>query len=49
MNSVLFYSCSTNIDECASNPCYSTGGNCTDGINGYVCNCNPGWTGKKPD
>ena len=34
----------TDIDECASNPCQN-GGVCIDGINGYTCNCAPGYTG----
>ena len=33
----------SDIDECASNPCVN--GQCIDGINGYTCNCDPGWTG----
>ncbi|KAI8506008.1 DNA repair protein Rad9,Rhp9 [Branchiostoma belcheri] len=32
------------IDECASNPCQS-GGNCTDGVNGYNCTCPSGFAG----
>ena len=31
------------IDECASSPCVH--GNCTDKVNGYICNCVPGYTG----
>ena len=27
-----------------SNPC-ENGGNCTDGINEYICTCIPGYTG----
>ena len=33
------------IDECLSNPC-SNGGTCNDLVNGYVCSCVPGFTGK---
>ena len=32
------------IDECKSFPCQN-GGNCTDGIAGYTCDCIPGHTG----
>ena len=31
------------IDECASQPCQNNG-KCTDGINGYSCTCEPGYT-----
>ena len=34
--------CSTNIDECISTPCQN-GGRCLDGVNGYVCDCAPGY------
>jgi hypothetical protein len=34
------------VDECASSPC-QYGGTCVDGINGYTCNCAPGYTGVK--
>ena len=32
------------IDECASRPCMN-GGNCTDEINEYTCECADGFTG----
>jgi hypothetical protein len=32
------------IDECASDPC-GDHGSCTDGVNGYTCGCDPGYTG----
>ncbi|KAL9980337.1 hypothetical protein ACROYT_G008909 [Oculina patagonica] len=32
------------INECASNPCLN-GGTCVDQVNGYVCNCQPGYGG----
>ena len=35
--------CFTDIDECGSTPCQM--GQCIDGINGYQCVCDPGWTG----
>ena len=34
----------TDIDECSSTPCQN-GAACTDNINGYTCNCNPGYGG----
>ncbi|CAG2189166.1 unnamed protein product [Mytilus edulis] len=40
----VYYTCS-DIDECASNPCQH-GGVCTDGINGYICTCDSGYTGN---
>ena len=36
--------CLLDIDECESTPCQN-GGNCSDGIDGYRCNCIPGHTG----
>ena len=36
--------CLLDIDECVSIPCQN-GGNCTDGIAGYTCECIPGHTG----
>ena len=36
--------CFSDIDECASHPCQN-GGTCVDEVNGYTCNCDPGWTG----
>ena len=36
--------CSTNIDECASNPCKNDA-RCQDGVNGYGCECAPGFEG----
>ena len=32
------------INECSSNPCVN-GGTCVDHVNGYVCNCIPGYGG----
>jgi len=34
----FFFSCETNINECASSPC-ANNGTCIDLINGYECNC----------
>ena len=33
------------VDECASSPCQN-GGGCTDGVNGYTCDCVQGYTGN---
>ena len=33
------------IDECSLSPC-EHGGNCTDGINDFSCDCVPGYEGK---
>lgn len=35
---------STDINECSSGPCIN-GGTCQDQVNGYVCNCQPGFIG----
>ena len=35
---------SVDIDECTTSPCQN-GGNCTDQINGYTCNCLHGYDG----
>ena len=32
------------IDECATKPC-ANGATCMDKVNGYSCNCLPGWSG----
>jgi len=33
------------IDDCDPNPC-DNGGNCTDGINSFICHCVDGFTGE---
>ncbi|CAH1256478.1 NOTCH2 [Branchiostoma lanceolatum] len=37
------YALCADIDECASSPCVH--GTCTDGLAGYTCSCENGWTG----
>eukprot|EP00663_Eupelagonemidae_sp_cell21sb_P007331 gene7331-4234_t len=32
--------------ENASSPC-ENGGSCKDGVNGYTCSCENGWTGER--
>ncbi|XP_072047766.1 versican core protein-like isoform X4 [Amphiura filiformis] len=36
----------SDIKECTSTTCLN-GGQCVDGVNGYECQCLPGWTGQK--
>ena len=38
------FNCSTDIDECGSNPCQNKA-LCKDGVNNYKCDCAPGFTG----
>ena len=35
----------SDIDDCANQPCQN-GGNCTDLVNGYTCNCVASYSGK---
>ncbi|XP_060606389.1 fibropellin-1-like isoform X5 [Ruditapes philippinarum] len=37
--------CTINIDDCVDMPCLN-GGTCNDGVNSYVCACQPGFTGQ---
>ena len=39
----IFSSSFLDIDECASAPCQN-GGTCVDQVNGYLCQCAPGYT-----
>ena len=34
----------SDIDDCALNPCQN-GGSCTDGVNQFTCQCEPGFSG----
>ena len=34
----LLCCCFSEIDECSEEPCLN-GGNCTDGVNNFTCNC----------
>ena len=40
-----YYYCNSDIDDCARQPCQN-GGNCTDDVNDFYCDCVPGYTGK---
>ena len=35
---------SSDVNECSSFPCQN-GGTCTDGVNGYTCQCALGYSG----
>ena len=39
---VIYFHQHADIDECASGPCQN-GGTCTDQVNGYLCQCAPGY------
>jgi len=41
----LFFGYNSDIDECAEQPCQN-GGNCTDEVNDFRCDCVTGYTGK---
>ena len=34
------------VNECSSNPCQNSG-TCNDGVNGYTCDCIPGYVGNE--
>ena len=34
------------MNECSSNPCQNSG-TCNDGVNGYTCDCIPGYIGNE--
>lgn len=42
----LLHNCRSLADDCAENPCL-LGANCTDLVNDFVCDCPPGFTGKR--
>ena len=37
--------CFADINECCSDPCLN-GGSCEDDVNGFCCECPPGFTGE---
>ena len=37
--------CETNINDCASNPCFNNGA-CIDGISDFDCDCQPNFIGE---
>lgn len=41
------FQCITDINECQSSPCVQ--GNCTDYVNNYTCECQPGFRGVNCD
>lgn len=38
--------CEINVNDCSVDPC-ENGGVCVDIVDGYMCNCEPGYTGKR--
>ena len=42
--SVPVVRCDSDIDECASSPCFYNA-TCVDLVDGYVCNCSANYTG----
>ena len=43
---LVIATCSLNIDDCISDPCLN-GANCTDMINGFMCDCPAGFSGQQ--
>ena len=41
---ILIFSCETDIDDCAGEPCYNNA-TCVDGVNSFSCNCSEGYVG----
>ena len=41
----MHFSLLSDIDDCDDQPCQN-GGNCTDAVNDYTCNCVAGYSGK---
>ena len=41
----LSYYLNSDIDDCSGQPCQN-GGNCTDEVNDFQCDCVAGYTGK---
>ena len=46
MNGFTGTNCQSNIDDCASNPCYN-GGVCKDSLNSFTCDCPLGFSGSR--
>lgn len=44
----LYFLFVKDIDDCASSPCQN-GATCTDKVNDYQCDCDPGYSGKDCD
>ena len=42
---LLFFGYNLDINDCAEQPCQN-GGNCTDEVNDFRCDCVAGYTGK---
>ena len=44
VQTVSYMFCFVVINYCSSNPCMN-GATCTDGVDSYICECVPGYTG----